>query len=524
MKKEIKKIYLEYEKETDEKKRNEFIKVFETSIDSLLPFILKNYSILDERNLAYALAQLSRKVRLEEKLASLFTDDVLIRKLIFSADAKARKNTYILFGHLGRYIFYPYLITAASAETTYFALPSLILALGNYDVNGCKDVIISVQQRISSLDEIPEKIKSEIDSAISKALDKQQPRKIIDFIGSLEAQKVLLTIPTDRRSIFLSLLNEKFNVIKEVEEGFVVKTKDFGDIFELRFFDNMLFYFDNMYNIKCDYNELLNIIVENLNEINFLRMHGCETMNFRLTLMGIKEKNRALCDLLHIMQQNFCGKYVNSPSNYALEVIIINKRNKFKVFFKLLTIRDNRFLYRKEMLPASINPATAACLCEIAKKYYQQPQKILDPFCGTSTILIEASVIYGKDVELYGVDISAEAIRKSKVNIQGVSGKFNLINQDILKYKPQNKFDVIISNMPFGVRVGSHDYNRILYRGLINALPKLLTSDGIALLYTADAKLFETELSRIKRLRINETYKFESGGLYANLYVIRKVH
>lgn len=524
MKKEIKKLYLEYEKETDEKKRNEFIKVFETSIDSLLPFISKNYSILDERNLAYALAQLSRKGRLEEKLASLFTDDALIRKLIFSADAKARKNTYILFGHLGRYIFYPYLITAASAETTYFALPSLILALGNYDVDGCKDVIISVQQRISSIDDIPEKIKLEIVSAISKALDKKQPREIIDFIGSPEAKKVLLTIPTDRRSIFLRLLKKKFNIIKEVEEGFVVETKDFCDLFKLRFFDNMLFYFDNMYNIKCNYNELLNIIAENLNEANFLRMHGCETMNFRLTLMGIKDKNCALADLLHKMQQTFCGKYVNSPSNYALEIIIINKNTKFKAFFKLLTIPDNRFLYRKEMLPASISPPTAACLCEIAKKYYQQPQKILDPFCGTSTILIEASATFGKNAELYGVDISADAIRKSKVNIQGVSGKFHLINQDILKYKPQNKFDVIISNMPFGVRVGSHDYNRILYRGLINALPKLLISDGVALLYTADTKLLETELSRIKQLRISEIYKFESGGLYPNLYVINKVN
>ena len=59
------------------------------------------------------------------------------------------------------------------------------------------------------------------------------------------------------------------------------------------------------------------------------------------------------------------------------------------VFIKLYSFKDNRFDYREKVLPTSINPVTAAIIMKSISKWLKPNAKVIDPFCGTGTMLIE---------------------------------------------------------------------------------------------------------------------------------------
>ena len=65
--------------------------------------------------------------------------------------------------------------------------------------------------------------------------------------------------------------------------------------------------------------------------------------------------------------------------------------DKCDIFYKLCTFKDSRYDYRIKDLPASINPSSANMMLEEVRKYLKKDASVLDPFCGTSTMLIERS-------------------------------------------------------------------------------------------------------------------------------------
>ena len=66
-----------------------------------------------------------------------------------------------------------------------------------------------------------------------------------------------------------------------------------------------------------------------------------------------------------------------------------NKDGRFNVMVKLFTMEDRRFDYRKEVVASSIRPVNAALLVQLAKDYMIEDARVLDPFCGVGTMLIE---------------------------------------------------------------------------------------------------------------------------------------
>ena len=75
----------------------------------------------------------------------------------------------------------------------------------------------------------------------------------------------------------------------------------------------------------------------------------------------------------------------------------------------LHTIADSRFSYRRNAIATSMHPVKAAEVVSIASEYLADDADVLDPFCGTATLLIER-YRKRKAAHLYGVDIFGEAI------------------------------------------------------------------------------------------------------------------
>lgn len=106
--------------------------------------------------------------------------------------------------------------------------------------------------------------------------------------------------------------------------------------------------------------------------------------------------------------------------------------------------RKNRFLAFSS--PISIHPRLARATINLTAK--SKDCRVLDPFCGTGTLLIEAAMM-GMDV--YGSDLSEKMIAGSGSNLErlGLRANLKLLDVgDISKFGI--KFDAIVTDPPYG--------------------------------------------------------------------------
>ena len=158
----------------------------------------------------------------------------------------------------------------------------------------------------------------------------------------------------------------------------------------------------------------------------------------------------------------------------------------------------------------------------LCRPYMKENARVLDPFCGSGTMLIERAKILPAQ-SLVGVDISSAAIRAACANRKASGINFALIHGDALKFG-SGRYDEVLSNMPFGIRVSGHVRNERLYAAFMDRLCLLLENGGYAFLLTQEKKLMRESLKAAPALRLVREEVFESGGLSPSLYIIKKEH
>ena len=290
--------------------------------------------------------------------------------------------------------------------------------------------------------------------------------------------------------------------------------------------------------------------------------------------------------LIEQIEETAGSALINDPSSYEVEVRVETEKlavyagpNDLPAlhwFLKFCCAPDERFVYRKEAIPASIHPANAAMIMRLTAPYRTDreetaddpalqaeaepssrpasPRRILDPCCGSGTLLIErAEADTKRPLELVGLDIEQRAVRAAKKNLaaafqkpedlflsgQTKSGdpadetdlgetrfltEWKVLQTDLKTWKLPEKdrpFDEIYANLPFGLRVGDHTKNEALYEALIRNLTQWLAPGGIAALYTMEGRLLEKELEKASDLRILKHFRLQAGGLTPRLYIIK---
>ena len=117
---------------------------------------------------------------------------------------------------------------------------------------------------------------------------------------------------------------------------------------------------------------------------------------------------------------------------------------------------------------------------------------ILDPFCGSGTILTEAALMDHR--HLIGSDISAQAIQNAKKNIDWLKSNFQLSTfnfqlfhsdaTQVSKHLPSNSVDAIITEPYLGPQRGRIDYKKTiselekLYSESLREFKKILKPNG----------------------------------------------
>lgn len=476
----------------DQKTKIEYLNKFALDLDLYLPRLL-----VCNKNCAYALANLTKKKRAKEILLSTKeTYENLVLELIDNADAKIRKYAYVICGNLPTENLYNRLKEQIYKEETYLTLPSLMLSLVGKD---CKDLL---ERACKEQEQIAPKIYAEIVTNYNLV----NPRKFDTALGFnfTSASGIIFTQKCYEDFIIkdLALYNKqklkcgiKINDITPKDYQILAKRRD-------------IYSFSLILSQNANLKECLNLGLKYLDDIV-----DNGDFAYRISCQDSKINSAVLKEIKTINLSNL----TNSPNNYSISVEVIIQ-NGYLLVASLESCKE-KFTYRQEFLPASINPTTANIICKIAHYYNPNAKIIADGFCGTGTMLIERKLV-NKSVSLIGSDISKIAITKAKNNLNNIGFKAKLSCCDIADFKESN-LDEFISNLPYGLRVGTHSDNFKIYKNLVFKLEKHLVKGGFAFLYTADKKLLR-DLIKFSTLKLVSELNFISGGLYCSLFIVQK--
>jgi 2-polyprenyl-3-methyl-5-hydroxy-6-metoxy-1,4-benzoquinol methylase len=436
-----------------------------------------------QREALRALADLCRSEKSREAVAPLVRRDA--DRLTALPDAKARKTAYALIGLGAPDACADKLVDALKNERTQFARPSIILALGNTKEpqRYLKNYVIEPGD--------PKHMEAERE-ALKKALGKAaQPRKT----GRLSLPESCLLTWVNRQALIEELRAAGLH-FSDGSEADMIRAS--GDISRLRCRLDALYFTAN----AGDY----------AGAAKALDAFGCKGLSYRVETGALPAEQRR--DAIREVSAGLAQHgYTDNPSAYAFE-LRLKESGMYAVF------PDERFSYRKQTLSASIHPVTAASIIRLCMPYMKEGADVLDPFCGSGTLLIERAKAMNAN-SLVGVDISPYAIRAAVANRKASGIRFSLIQSDIRDFGAA-AFDDVISNMPFGHRVSDHAGNVRLYAAFADKLRTLLKPGGYAFLFTQEKKLLRDTAGARKGFVLRGEEMFESGGLTPTLFIIQR--
>lgn len=524
---------------SDDKQRAQIIDKLSKDYNNTMPLLWRE--ALNQEN-PRAILSVIRDIIKKEKPRGIFKRTMGNSKqklgdFLKHSDPKVRKNACGIIGEIGDSEYLESLYTAYTSEEQLFVKSSYILAIGNcggaLDAQRLTKILEDLTIKEKACDDKSGNVKdekhiNEEKRALTRAISKLSPPVPHEFIGFKNPVPMILTTMNDHFQTTLMDLNEKSIKGQLVTEGVYIKEKDFEKIYSCRTFYELLFPLESCTDLELDYKTIAAAIV-NAGIVKFLNQcHAGDSkapfwyrVEFK-TMNHNSKRAEFVKNLSRELDEISGGNLKNSPSSYEVEIRVVEKNNSCSVFIKLYTLKDNRFDYRGKDLPTSINPTTAAIVMKSIAKWLKPNAKVIDPFCGVGTMLIERSKL--KDYQsLTGVDIFKTGITYAEVNSSLANVKIKLIAEDILEFSSRELFDEMISNMPFESKSGASGFNKKLYGEFVNRIPSLVRPGGMAFLYTVEKNLLKENLIGNKKLKIIDTIKIESGGLTPNVFVIRVI-
>ncbi|MBW3002708.1 methyltransferase domain-containing protein [Candidatus Woesearchaeota archaeon] len=166
-------------------------------------------------------------------------------------------------------------------------------------------------------------------------------------------------------------------------------------------------------------------------------------------------------------------------------VDLVNPKTEFHFFFAkdkiycglLLNPLDEPFEDRKAHLrpmlhPTSLHPRLARCLVNLTGAISTQ-NTVVDPFCGTGGILIEAGLM---DFKTIGYDIDDLMLKRADKNLKHFKVKFDLRKKDATKIKI--KYNYFVTDLPYARSSKKIDLEKV-YSAFLKNLKKVLKKRAV---------------------------------------------
>lgn len=141
--------------------------------------------------------------------------------------------------------------------------------------------------------------------------------------------------------------------------------------------------------------------------------------------------------------------------------------------------------YRVAERAGALKPPVAAAMLRLAA--VAAGQTVLDPCCGTGTILLEAAAVGAVPA---GGDLDAQAVQAARANMRAAGAHFRVDQWDARRLSlPDHSIDAVVSNLPWGRQVMVDDVLADLYDEIAYEIERVLRPGGRAALLTTSPDL-----------------------------------
>jgi len=167
--------------------------------------------------------------------------------------------------------------------------------------------------------------------------------------------------------------------------------------------------------------------------------------------------------------------------------------------------------YQHVQRPGTLKPPVAAALLDLCGA--EAGMRLLDPCCGTGTILIEGAY---NGLAPCGGDIEAQAVLAAQANAASAGLSLPLCQWDARTLPLHDQsIDRVVSNFAWGRQVQTGDDLEALYRDLCHEMERVLIRGGRAALLTNAPDLLHFERLRLdERLNLSLFGQTPTAALY----------
>lgn len=260
-----------------------------------------------------------------------------------------------------------------------------------------------------------------------------------------------------------------------------------------------------------------------------------KVLKFRVTCSRAGDKhsfssNEAARDFGGAVQEHFQWKA--DMTKFDIEVLL-NIHNEEVVIGIALTEES---LHRRNIShfgPTTLRSTLCYGMLRLCKP--QPSDIILDPMCGTGAIPVEGAIEFSYAFYIAG-DNNDMAVNRTVNNVfhlqkqRADKSSSSALPIDTVRWDLCNlpmrtsSVDIIITDMPFGKRMGSKKKNWDLYPSCLREMARVVKpGSGKAVLLTQDKKCFAKAVSRMGGLwKKVHTVWVNVGGLHAGVYLLKR--
>ncbi len=413
------------------------------------------------------------------------------------SDPKIRKNCALLLGRfsgVGQF-----LLDAYFKEETDFVKEAYLKAYVPHLSKEDATLIKDIYENLSLNKDVNQKhIQAQL-RVLSPLVAKVTPqkRKVVKLVHE-PIDVVLTTLPYYQ---FLLIEHLQSFLHKPVTQGVLVRTTSIYDILNLRVYKDLLIPVPKAMNLNMDVQSITKGLEQSGLQSLLTKLYG-ENLRFSFRLVDVLRRKdpqliRKVSDQLLV---SFPTMLLQTTKREDIEIILkeVNP-GKVNVYIKPLDLVSHRFDYRKEVISTSLQPYVAASLVQLAKPYLTEDASVLDPFCGSGTLLIEKNIQCPSHFCM-GVDVYQDGINIAKRNTKLAKQHIHYVHKDALRFVHNEMFDEIITDMPTLAQVTDEDHLAEIYNRFFMRLPRLVKPEGYVFIYTSEISLIR------KNLRLHSGY------------------
>ncbi len=277
------------------------------------------------------------------------------------------------------------------------------------------------------------------------------------------------------------------------------------------------------FSLPDDAEEALHTIHETIKTLDVTAMETADT--FRVTTVRQGDH-----DFTSIDVQQYAGGAVDARYDAAVDLEDYDVEVRVDVHDDrcLVSVQHTReALSRRQVRlfqpTAALKPNVAYALLRLAH-LDDPPDVVLDPFCGSGTILWEAGHLW-PNARLVGNDWNEDTLDGARQNAeaQDLTERVTFFESDIwylAEAVGDLEADLVVTNPPFGVRLASSMDFGPFYRRTLQQLHDVLVPEGRVVMLVLRQAPFNKALGETDMFDVRHVRVIEIGGLYPRVFVL----